>query len=567
MTLGERLGGPAERSAAGLVAGSVYRVIAAQLSHDLDKILEEDPHAGVGLDFAHRVFDKRWLSSSAARFELVGISNRLDRAPFAAGYGRTDDCGVIRIVYRLAYEVELDEGRRLGSRMPMTVNVVQRIAAGEDGSCRAAAKRWMAPQDLAGEALATWLRSAEGPLSDAQLASERWAGVAINLQQVRWPSSVHQSLGGHSEYLLRRWTPGEDGQGRPTLVRGTLENVPDVAKIKGSAALKKKLRLLLRDPEQLAALDQGIFVLPQEFLDTRAVSVAPRGMERLANRPFSQVVYPRYFKRVDFSKYKTIDSPRALIRRLDALSCQGCHQARSHAGFHLLGEDPPDKTVDAMFLPVSPHLAEDLARRARRMLAQVRGEPLTPAIELQPSAERDGGRYGSHCRLEEAEGFAGWGCDRGLSCAKIADEEIGHCLPRRGPGVGDPCEIGPVTQWRDPRKDRGKDLEPLECRGSSCVLTDGGFPLGMCKAYCGASKRVTCGVTPTGGDFNGCLAARRPWIDCVTESSRPAGLRGCDHERPCRDDFLCARTPESEGACLPPYFLFQLRLDGHPEPM
>ncbi|WP_437943724.1 hypothetical protein WMF27_00680 [Sorangium sp. So ce281] len=28
----------------------------------------------------------------------------------------------------------------------------------------------------------------------------------------------------------------------------------------------------------------------------------------------------------------------------------------------------------------------------------------------------------------------------------------------------------------------------------------------------------------------------------------------------------CARTSSGEGACIPPYFLFQLRVDGHAVP-
>jgi hypothetical protein len=41
-------------------------------------------------------------------------------------------------------------------------------------------------------------------------------------------------------------------------------------------------------------------------------------------------------------------------------------------------------------------------------------------------------------------------------------------------------------------------------------------------------------------------------------------MRGCGEAAPCRDDYICARTPAGGGACVPPYFLFQLRVDGHP---
>ena len=46
--------------------------------------------------------------------------------------------------------------------------------------------------------------------------------------------------------------------------------------------------------------------------------------------------------------------------------------------------------------------------------------------------------------------------------------------------------------------------------------------------------------------------------------SNPAALRACDVDSPCRDDYICARSGSERGVCLPPYFLFQLRVDGHP---
>ena len=77
--------------------------------------------------------------------------------------------------------------------------------------------------------------------------------------------------------------------------------------------------------------------------------------------------------------------------------------------------------------------------------------------------------------------------------------------------------------------------------------------------------------------FNACLAARRPFAECLRNNVRPAVLKGCDANEPCRDDYICARTAaghsaskdareRAHGACIPPYFLFQLRVDGHPAP-
>ena len=37
--------------------------------------------------------------------------------------------------------------------------------------------------------------------------------------------------------------------------------------------------------------------------------------------------------------------------------------------------------------------------------------------------------------------------------------------------------------------------------------------------------------------------------------------------RSCRNDYICARIGDGDdGACVPAYFLFQLRVDGHPAP-
>ena len=41
-------------------------------------------------------------------------------------------------------------------------------------------------------------------------------------------------------------------------------------------------------------------------------------------------------------------------------------------------------------------------------------------------------------------------------------------------------------------------------------------------------------------------------------------LDTCSPSRFCREDYICARTPSGQGACIPPYFLFQMRVDGHP---
>ena len=51
----------------------------------------------------------------------------------------------------------------------------------------------------------------------------------------------------------------------------------------------------------------------------------------------------------------------------------------------------------------------------------------------------------------------------------------------------------------------------------------------------------------------------------MKEKSIEVGLRACSRSAPCRDDYICAGTADPEkGACIPPYFVFQFRVDGHP---
>ena len=86
----------------------------------------------------------------------------------------------------------------------------------------------------------------------------------------------------------------------------------------------------------------------------------------------------------------------------------------------------------------------------------------------------------------------------------------------------------------------------------------------MCADACGSDNPDTvCGAIALLTPFNQCVARGEPFTKCLAEETRPAGLRRCDPDTPCRDDYLCARLAGSTGACLPPYFLFQMRVDGH----
>lgn len=88
--------------------------------------------------------------------------------------------------------------------------------------------------------------------------------------------------------------------------------------------------------------------------------------------------------------------------------------------------------------------------------------------------------------------------------------------------------------------------------------------LGRCDA---GDPNAVCGRIAILDGFNRCLAARQPFDACLRQHSRPCALRACSAENPCREDYICAQAegaPAGSGACIPPYFLFQMRVDGHP---
>ncbi len=555
----------------GLVSNQA--LAAAQRWNDLRRPLAQavqatgrgDPQAGVGVArYAHRLFDVRWLDSPDAFFELVGVVNRLDRRPFNDG-----TCGETRLIYRLAYRTPA-----MQSRLPMTVSVELRAdAPNAAGHCAQATRLWMPPKDVTGAALGRWLSSADGPLAPPRLAPERIARIAVNLQSMRWPSGVRPDLGGHAEYLLRTFHRNPaSGHYQPA----PLENTPDVQRLRADRALRAELLGWLKAPAQQAALDAGTLRIPSRFLATESRSVTPRGLARLANRPFAQVFQPDDWQAVPGSR--TLGSPAAVLRRLDDLSCAGCHQSRAVAGFHLLGEDRPDlgrtfTTGNALAVAHSPHAQDELARRAIYLMGTLRQQAADP---FRPLADGGGpgGAFGAACGLGDA-GFAGWQCASGLRCQAEGgpshDGTVGVCMSE-APVVGGLCEPSRIVPRVDGRQDRAAFTatpRQISCGGAGtvCERTAVGFPGGMCSGRCepGSADGV-CGRIAVLDDFNRCLAQRQPFAQCLTHT-RAGQLRRCSATQPCREDYICAQADDADadgGACIPPYFLFQMRVDGHP---
>ncbi len=535
---------------AALAGDSRWRSIVEVLERDIADVAAGDPRAGVGLRFTHRLFDATWLRSERAWFELVGVVNRLDRRAFHPG-----TCGETRLVYRLAHRATLAR-QEIRSRLPMTVNVV--LWQADDGrDCREVAARWMVPRgaDPIGPLLGDG-----GPLAAARRDVNAVKSIEVDVQTSRWPGTIRPDLGGHASYVLRVFHRDPAGA---RMVEAPLENTPDVTGIQRSKSARDKLLAWIRDPTTLDALERGVAKLPDELSARVSVSVTPRGLARLGNRPFSQLVTPPQLADLPLSDREVVGSPAALLRRLDSLSCAGCHESRSLAGFHLIGDEPADPArVDALHVGASPHLLGDLPRRIAYVEAVAAGRVPDERRGL-PDLDPQPGGYGSHCGLGDP-GFASMTCAQGLACLAIDDAELGTCVGESA-GAGDPCELGKMRAAADPRRDRIRTTELRTCtRGGVCNGSNVGFPAGMCAIGCDSTTDGEgCGVIVQLKPFNDCLAARQPFGDCVRRSGNPAGMRACDERNACRDDYVCARAGDA-GVCMPPYFLYQLRVDGHP---
>jgi hypothetical protein len=152
---------------------------------------------------------------------------------------------------------------------------------------------------------------------------------------------------------------------------------------------------------------------------------------------------------------------------------------------------------------------------------------------------------------------------------------LGICLSATEKQIGDPCEVGSITttDWGQDKYTRTSIVssatndQVCSPQSAQAGASTGGFLNGSIrtKSCEGLSPEAVCGPLPAArSGFNACLT-QKTFTSCVREFATGVGLRGCDFKNPCRDDYICSESFDSKrGACVPPYFLFQFRVDGHP---
>jgi hypothetical protein len=411
---------------------------------------------GIGASFDFQLFDRALLYSGQSRFALAGIVNRMDRA-----YLSPSNCGEIRLIYRLVRTAGVESGEgAIPSRLPMTLSVVlkaKRDGASDAISCADIARRWLDTADwpLTGAGLVSGLISESGPL--APIKSENIDRIETNLQIAHAPKSAIRDF--RADYLLKQFRYNAQAK---SFEEAPLDNQIDRDRILADGNLAREFRTWLLDPGHLSEFDRGTVLIPEKFLARGAIAATPAGFARSNLQPAFGLLQPDTSKDAVFREsdvvaalkhaaesgivLQNIRSPAGFERRLNEVTCSGCHQTRGIGGFHFTGVDwmaakPSNSTV----VPASPHFFGDQIRRRDILTALRDGKPpdysrgYADRPQVRGSAELAGTGYddgwGAHCYRQQAgaanndKSFSSWTCAEGLSCQPVNKaSQIGMCF-------------------------------------------------------------------------------------------------------------------------------------------
>ncbi|MEH2624618.1 hypothetical protein V1292_002673 [Bradyrhizobium sp. AZCC 1719] len=393
---------------------------------------------GVGEGFDFQLFDRTPLYSAETRFVLAGIVNRMDRT-----FVSEASCGEIRLIYRLTRINKAAGDDAAPPRLPMTLNLVLK-AKGEGAAiaCSEIARRW-----LGGEPSASG-----GPLD--LIDYQNIDRIETNLQIAHAPKSSVRDF--RTDYLLKVFR--YDRQAR-AFVESPMENQIDRARLLADDGLKREFRAWLLDPANLIAFDRGTVLIPEKFLASGAIAPTPVGFDPSDLEPefglvqgegavFSEADVVAALRRATEggAKLQNIRSLAGFERRLNDVTCSGCHQTRGIGGFHFPGVDwMADKPSNSTVVSASPHFFGDQIRRRDILVALRDGKPpdysrgFASRPQLRGSTELAGSNYydgwGAHCYVQgkpaakNDTSFRDWTCAEGLTCQAAGKiSRIGMCF-------------------------------------------------------------------------------------------------------------------------------------------
>ncbi len=436
LSLGKLLGADATSSGAELFALPSMAQVQAATDRDFNSyvLLHRDDLDGLHL------FDRDALNAPGTRFSLTGIVNRMDRA-----YVSLAECGEIRLIYRPVANSDSTNKETPPSRLPMTLNLVVKAkpANASDATCAELARRWLAFADQPPTTERAAMLTARGGALE-WITREAIDRIEIDVQIAR-ASADANDFEGRADYLMKVFR--YDGT---RFVESPLENQIDAARIRADVALAADFKQWLLDPVRIADLDRGTIVLPDRFLASSAVNTTP-AHDDLNNKErelfTDNDIVTALAKASIHAPLQNLLSPAGFARRLDDMTCSGCHQTRAIGGFHLPGMERPGWTAGAVVAAGSPHFFGDQERRRDILIAfrDGRAPDFARGFSARPQARRakelTGTTYlngwGAVCHSAGAnavpdKSFASWTCAEGLTCQASGanDSRIGFCFPK-----------------------------------------------------------------------------------------------------------------------------------------
>jgi hypothetical protein len=397
---------------------------------------------GVGEGFDFQLFDRAQLDTTDTRFVLAGIVNRMDRA-----YVDEASCGEIRLIYRLT-RTSPATGDTAPSRLPMTLNLVLKAKGGLDRrgktiTCAEIAKLWLAAGELSqtGAALAGELLGEGGALD--LFDDHNIDRIETNIQIAHAPKSAARDF--RTDYLLKVFR--HDAAARE-FQEAPMENQVDRDRLLADEGLRREFKTWLLEPRHLAEFDRGTALIPEKFLASGVIAATPVGFDNSPLQPEfglmqgegatplfadSDVVAALKKAAADGRTLQNIRSVAGFERRLNDVTCSGCHQTRGIGGFHFPGVDwMAEKPSNSTVVPASAHFFGDQVRR-RDILTAVRdgkradySRGFSSRPQLRGNTELAGTEYsdgwGAHCYLpgkpaaNNDASFRGWTCAEGLAC-------------------------------------------------------------------------------------------------------------------------------------------------------
>jgi hypothetical protein len=342
----------------------------------------------------------------------------------------------------------------------MTLNVVLKAkgdhAAGQGITCAEIARRWLAAGDWpqSGAALAQKLTANDGPLDLIDPADV--FRLETNIQIAHVTKSPTRDF--RTDYLLKVFDLNAQTK---AFEEAPLENQIDRARIMADENLKHQFKTWLLEPDHFSAFDRGTVLIPEKFLATSAIAITPAGFGISKLQPeFGLTEGDDSGEKPIFREHDVVEALKQAAargmptqnirslagfeRRLNDVTCSGCHQTRGIGGFHFPGVDwLAPKPSNATIVPGSPHFFGDQPRR-RDILAAIRdgrrpdfSRGFSTRPQTRASAELAGTEYGdgwgAHCYApgggDNDRSFAPWTCAKGLACQVVdTTSRMGMCF-------------------------------------------------------------------------------------------------------------------------------------------